>query len=192
MDDLKGIYATVDILQLKDFNFFEKIILDLITKYKTDSRFKGWYAAIGDNCNGKLDECFISIGMVDKSHKIVFSRIRIPKNEIGKKVMEKFIRSYLVSGIKSKNIVNNDGINISTIGYITALDGKYLEIYTVNEDIIIENNKINIDSFFETNADKNNSTNSSESYNSDYDSKKTELEEINDKLDYLNNMLNMD
>ncbi|MCM1370907.1 MAG: hypothetical protein NC181_03340 [Clostridium sp.] len=137
-------YASITLLQEKDYNFFENLILELIERYKNAPQFDKWYAAIGDNCDGKTDENFISIGMVQEKNKISFSRIRIPKNETGKRVMEKFIRSYLSSGIKSQDIISNNGDNLNTIGYITTNDGKYLEVYTNNDFLIIDNRSSNL------------------------------------------------
>lgn len=127
--------ASLENLLNKDFQFFENIILQVRDKYKKDPLFKSWYAAVGDNCNGETKENFISIGMKNVNDKVTISRIRIPKNEIGKKVIEKFIRSYLHKGIKSQTTVDNDGESLSTMGYILTNDDKYLEVFTMLDEI---------------------------------------------------------
>lgn len=159
----------------QDYEFFEKIILDLISKYKEHPNFKYWYASIGDNCDGKINENFISIGMFDSDNKVNYSRIRIPKNEIGERLIQKFIRSYLVNGIKTNKKVENHGENLNTIQYITTNDDKYFEIYSVN--------KLNKDEEIV----KLNCT-----YESNLEQKKEELNDIIDKIDYLNEMLGME
>jgi len=159
----------------KDYEFFEKIILDYISKYKDDPKFKYWYASVGDNCDGKLNENFISIGMFDNENKVNYSRIRIPKNEIGEQLIQKFLKSYLVEGIKTNKKVENQGENLNTIQYITTNDNRYLEIYSVNK-LKKEEEIVKLNCTFENNIEE----------------KKAELNNIIEKIDYLNEMLGIE
>ncbi len=171
-----NVNLSVDELQNKNYEFFEKLILDLINKYKEHPDFENWYLAVGDNAQGRSDENFISIGMLDKNNKLNYSRIRIPKNELGKKLIEKFIRSVFAGGIESINIVKNQGENLNTVGYITTKDDKYFEVYTIKDDLIINGNKIDLDYLKKEKTE-------------DYEV--LEFDEINNKIDHINDMLNL-
>lgn len=178
MEKTKEYASTYDLMSDEKYNYqyFENIILNLIAQYKQKPNFKYWYAAIGDNCNGKLDENFITIGMIDNENKINYSRIRIPKNNLGKKLIEKFVSSYLVNGIKEKNIIKNEGQNLNTVGYITTNDKKFFEIYTIKDNIIINGNNIDLDYFGNSQSEL---------------LKQAELDGINDKIDHINEMLGL-
>lgn len=205
--------ASVVTLQQQSFDFFENIILNLITKYKQDSNFSCWYAAVGDSYDGNIYENFISIGLVDKEKKILMSRIRIPKNEIGTKVINKFLKSYLVAGIKSTKIQQIENEKFKNIAYIITNDYRYLEIYTKQEQLTITDNLIGLDLInnyddkpinYETKQmlEETQNTleksaieranNSSQLITNDQATEINEdLDDINDKLNYLDRMLNM-
>lgn len=177
MSETKNINVTVNDLKDKNYDFFEQIILSLIAKYKNNPNLKNWYAAIGDNCNGSLKENFISIGMIDNNDKINYSRIRIPKNELGKKIIEKFIRSYLHEGIKEQKTVKNYGESLNTVCYIETNDEKFFEVYTIKNDLKIDGFNIDLEYLPQTNIE---------------DTRKIELASISDKIKHLNDMLNED
>ena len=126
---------------------------------------------------GSLKENFISIGMIDNSDKINYSRIRIPKNELGKKIIEKFIRSYLHEGIKEQKTVKNYGENLNTVCYIETNDEKFFEVYTIKNDLKIDGFNIDLEYLPQTNIK---------------DTRKIELASISDKIKHLNDMLNED
>ncbi len=141
--------ASVEELKKEPYEYFENIIKQLIEKYKNDTNRVNWYAAIGDNCDGKTNENFISIGMINNDGKIVFSRVRIPKTELGKMLIEKFMKSYWVDGggIKEINVVKAKGESLNTIGYFRTNKGGYFEILTVKPDLIVDGISVDLDYF---------------------------------------------
>lgn len=171
--------ASTEELLNRDFEFFEEIILQIRDKYKNNPMFSSWYAAVGDNFDGETKENFISIGMKNSADKITLSRIRIPKNDIGKKIIEKFVRSYLYNGIKSKSVVNNKGEGLNTVGYILTNDDKYLEVYTMLDQLSIEGKYIKLNLINENSVELE--------YQSLFDDKS--FEEMKSSLDSANHIL---